>query len=436
MPTILKQNQLLLIQNLVVLLVIGAWTPVAACTTAVVSGRVTSDGRPLLWKNRDTTVTRRNEVIIFQGEKYQVMAVVNAGERKTVWMGVNSAGFCIENSLSKDLSNDEKNSGPGNGTLMRIALETCATVDDFSKLLEKTNQSGRSTVANFGVIDAAGGAAMFEASPTSFRMFDANDPVIAPNGYIVRSNFATTAQKLSANPTTSEVEQIYSGERYSKACQLLESRLDQGISLSYVIRNLTRDLSDKKGVAYAGTVNGGNGETPTQIDTTNTISRTTTVSTAVFHGVRPGEPPQTTTMWTILGDPKFSIAVPCWLESGEISTALSGEHGGEICSIANTMRDWIRTDDRTGVFSAPLNQIWKDLWPIEDQMISSVLRARTRWEKSEVTPAEFRGLHLEIADQALKAMQIELSELKETALKLPSPAPPTFAPFSKTILVP
>ena len=29
-------------------------TPVQACTSAVVSGKVTPDGRPLLWKNRDT----------------------------------------------------------------------------------------------------------------------------------------------------------------------------------------------------------------------------------------------------------------------------------------------------------------------------------------------------------------------------------------------
>jgi hypothetical protein len=37
------------------------------CTTAVVSGRVTSDGRPLLWKNRDFWQTN-NEVVYFRGE--------------------------------------------------------------------------------------------------------------------------------------------------------------------------------------------------------------------------------------------------------------------------------------------------------------------------------------------------------------------------------
>ena len=32
--------------------------PVLACTSAVVSGKVTPDGRPLLWKKRDTDYLR------------------------------------------------------------------------------------------------------------------------------------------------------------------------------------------------------------------------------------------------------------------------------------------------------------------------------------------------------------------------------------------
>ncbi|MCH1439455.1 MAG: peptidase C45, partial [Rubripirellula sp.] len=74
-----------------------------ACTTAVISGKVTHDGRPILWKNRDTSF-RHNELVLFEDGRYRVLAVVNAGSRKSVWMGVNETGFCIENSLSKDLN--------------------------------------------------------------------------------------------------------------------------------------------------------------------------------------------------------------------------------------------------------------------------------------------------------------------------------------------
>ena len=40
--------------------------PVLACTSAVVSGKVTPDGRPLLWKNRDTDYLRNHVAYINQ----------------------------------------------------------------------------------------------------------------------------------------------------------------------------------------------------------------------------------------------------------------------------------------------------------------------------------------------------------------------------------
>ncbi len=66
-----------------------------ACTTIVISGRVTADGRPILWKNRDTDEAR-NEVAYLSEGPLRAVAVVNAGKRTSVWMGVNEAGFCIE----------------------------------------------------------------------------------------------------------------------------------------------------------------------------------------------------------------------------------------------------------------------------------------------------------------------------------------------------
>jgi hypothetical protein len=113
------------------------------CTTAVVSGRVTADGRPLLWKNRDYSQVH-NEVVYFRsdGANFSFVAVVNAGGSRSVYMGVNAAGFCIENSLSNDAPGKSE-TGPGNGQLMKQALARCATVDDFEALLAETNASGR-----------------------------------------------------------------------------------------------------------------------------------------------------------------------------------------------------------------------------------------------------------------------------------------------------
>ena len=47
----MKRTLLALIAAIVSL---GSAGPLSACTSAVISGKVTPDGRPLLWKNRDT----------------------------------------------------------------------------------------------------------------------------------------------------------------------------------------------------------------------------------------------------------------------------------------------------------------------------------------------------------------------------------------------
>jgi len=406
------------------------WTVMAAetlaCTTAVISGKATPDGRPLLWKNRDTRSGFHNEVAWISGGKYQAVAVVNAGSRKTVWMGANEAGFCIENSLSRDLAIKEETSGPGNGTFMRMALQQCKTVDDFRRLLEDTNVSGRSTVANFGVIDAHGGAALFETGPKSYKLFDANDPATAPHGYVVRSNFATTAQQLDANPTEKDLHGIYSRERFLRAnCILGEVGLDS-VSLQEVVRHCCRDMSDDAGNPFPGSINGVAGSLPESIVTANTISRTTTVSAAVFHGVKPGEDPKLTTMWTMLGDPKFSIAVPVFPVE-EVADPLTDEKGGEIGEIAISLRDWRLTPDRDGIYTDRLTDIWKDLWSTEDSLFATVLSAKDRWSKEGVSSRELKQLQTKAAQLAMEAMQAELLEEKEAALAIEAPAPPVFS---------
>lgn len=423
-----------------VLLLFGISELARACTTAVISGKATVDGRPLLWKNRDTSATQHNEVILLEGTGYRAVAVVNAGSTKSVWMGANSAGFCIENSLSRDLKpaipaqsattaasdvaeQTSKASGPGNGQLMKLALQQCATVEDFRKLLDETNRSGRTTLANFGVIDASGGAAMFETSPAGYTMFDANDPRVAPEGVIVRSNFATTAQDLPPIPEAHQVGELYSGDRYSRACHLLGdidlAQESKRASLNFILRNMTRDMSDASGTPYPGSVNDPDGLLPPTISTESTISRTTTVSAAVFHGVRPGEDPRLTTMWTILGDPKFSVAVPCWASTLSVADDLSSPSGGELGEIAVTLRDWNMTLDRTGVRTSGLKGIWQDIWPLEDQLVEETLAMRASWAKGSLNAAEMTNFHASMVARAMAAMDQELLEAKQSALAPP-----------------
>lgn len=406
-----------------------------ACTTAVISGKATADGRPLLWKNRDTS-NIHNEVILLTDGPLRGVAVVNAGSRKSVWMGMNEAGLCIENSLSKDLGTKGKKSGPANGSFMKRALETCKTVADVKQLLDETNKTGRRTVSNFGVIDAAGGAALFETGPKRYTMFDANDPQTAPHGYIVRSNFATTARDFPANPTPAQLGTIYSAERYSQACSRLDAQQANGITVDYLIRNLTRDLSSNKGTAWPGTVNGVKQKLPAVIQTGNTISRTTTVSAAVFQGVKPGEDPTLATMWTILGDPSFSIAVPCWVDVQEVADPLADDKGAELGEIAISLRSWSKTEDGKGIQTRYLPGIWADLWPVEDKILKLTRAFQAARRQHGFSTDSVTRFHQKMASLAMTAMQKELRDMKQAAISLPAPPPPQFAPVTKTIVLP
>ncbi len=370
--------------GLVVIASLLVWTEMApACTTGVVSGKATVDGRPLLWKNRDAP-HKDNQVIHFSGGKYPFTAVVNAGQRTSIWMGTNEAGFCIENSVTNDLATKGAK-GLGNGSFMRLALETCGTVEDFEELLNRTN-GARATNANFGVIDAEGGAVIFETSASAFRKFDANDPEVAPHGYVVRSNFSFTGSGEPTDPV--EVAKMYSGGRFLRGCKLMDMALaDGGVSVSYLLQQSARDYADASGVAIPGSVNGEFEPLPPTLDTSHTISRRTSVSAAVFHGVAPGEDPRCTTMWTMLGEPAFTIAVPCWAATRLVADELVGAKTSPLCDTARALRDQVYVEQVSAegeetlqlLDTSILPTVWERTLPTERKGLQWVAAARAEW---------------------------------------------------------
>src|SRR6056297_2059544 len=87
-----------------ILLLAGAGS-LFACTSAVISGNITKDGRPLLWKHRDTG-SLENRLVYIETEKYDFMGIVNADDSScaNVWMGVNETGFAVMNTASYNLN--------------------------------------------------------------------------------------------------------------------------------------------------------------------------------------------------------------------------------------------------------------------------------------------------------------------------------------------
>lgn len=163
----------------------------SACTSAIVSSRASATGRPLLWKHRDTGADNNFLARVEPTDStHGYVGLFNGGDSllTEVWMGMNDCGFAIMNTATYNLAPDTARVKDREGVVMALALAQCATVDDFAKLLARLPKP-MGVQANFGVIDAHGGAAYFETDDYSYVRFDVNDD---PRGYIVRTNFSIT----------------------------------------------------------------------------------------------------------------------------------------------------------------------------------------------------------------------------------------------------
>ena len=347
------------------------------CTIAVVSGRVTPDQRPLLWKNRDTS-SRENDVRYFNDGLLRCVAVIDQHDADRIWMGMNEAGFCIENSLSRDLPRGSS-IGFGNGRFMKQALQTCRTAADFEALLDRTNVTGRRTRANFAVIDAAGAAVLYEAGHKSFAKFDANDPETAPHGFIVRSNFSMTASKPKAIELGG-FDRVYSGGRYLRAERLLRQELQRNGTIDYrfFLETCSRDLSDPRLPISSKT------QLKPVVDTRSTINRYNTVAAAVFQGVRQDEPNDLTTMWTMLGEPVFSVAVPCWVKTDQSdSIAKQQLKLDSLCAAVCELRQASYTEDDERILrTRHLNRIWSRTIRAEKEIVDRTTVQLAQWRKT------------------------------------------------------
>ena len=398
------------------LLTVSALKP---CTVAVISGKATADGRPLLWKNRDTGQPN-NKVVFIKGEKYSFLGVINSedNEATSVWQGINSRGFAIINSASNDLL-PEKGIASGNGVLMRRALGMCADVGEFEELLQSTNGKRR-VAANYGVIDAYGNACFFETSRSSYVKFDANDPETAPSGYILRTNFAFSAQEKNRGGGYIRFERI--SHIFEK--ETAGKKLD----LPFILKKASRDLANEKLHSFPLTVKlNTDAAPPLYIRTNDTINRISTISVSVFHGAPGIEKPHLATMWIILGQPICSVALPLWVKSESVPSVLGGQGTAPMHDLSKKLISYLYHDQRGNMkqymdLSLFLN--YKDngflslILPIEDQIIRETDQKLKEWEANKPRQKEFKTYMEETSSRAFNALQDSFADiLKE---KIPS----------------
>lgn len=371
------------------LLFLFSTTIIKPCTTAIISGKATKDGRPLLMKHRDTD-DLNNVVKYFNDGKYSYIGLIDASDSlfENVWVGFNEKGFAIMNSASYNLKNksDTSNVSDLEGVLMKKALMNCSSIAEFEEFL-KNESKPLSVEANFGVIDAMGNAAYFETNNFSYKKFDANDETIAPNGYLIRTNFSVSGYE----------DEGYGYIRYESAQEIFnQANESDGLSFEYLLKNIPRCL--KHGLTKENLK-----EKLPQSEKINSfqafqdyIPRYYSSSSIIIQGVLTSEKPYLTTMWSIVGFPLSSVAIPVWLsEEKNLPKLLIADTNGfsPLCSASLSLKKEMFPVDRGSgdkyinlakVMNKEETGITQKLEALEDEIIQKGIEVLQKWRTSKI----------------------------------------------------
>ncbi|MBL1215097.1 MAG: hypothetical protein HND52_17160 [Ignavibacteriae bacterium] len=355
------------------------------CTTAIILGKYTSNGKPLLYKHRDAGF-EQNKLMYFTDGKYNYIGLVNSVDSvgKEVWAGTNSAGFSIMNSASYNLkpADDSTDFADREGVIMKQALMQCATIKDFEKFLTELPKP-LGVEANFGVIDAEGGAAYFETNNFDYIKVDVNE---APNGYIIRTNYSVTGDE----------DQGYGYIRHAQAEKLFENAVsEKSFSAEFLAQNISRCL--KHGLTGKDLTEGNLPDENEKkfVHFEDFIPRNSSVTTVIIEGVAEGESADLTTMWTTLGFQLCSVSVPVWVAAGKnLPALLTADESGEapLCTKALQLKEKCfpvkrGSGKRYLNVAALLNKqnsgIMQKLKPIEEKIKNEAEKNISGWEKNK-----------------------------------------------------
>jgi hypothetical protein len=389
----------------------------SACTLIVASGRATASGRPLLWKNRDTSDVL-NKLMYFKGAKYGFIGLINSTDAtgREIWGGLNDQGLAIVNSQADDLVVKEKKyDGADNGLLMKMALGECATVDEVEKLLQR-EKGQHDLAANFGVIDALGGAVFFETSSDYYARFDTADRKVAPFGYIVRTNFAYTSPDYLEGGGFIRLERMSHLAETAQATGQLDVR--------FILQQAARDLNQEKLQSYPLAVAlPADPARPLYINTNDTINRNSTAAAIVFSGAPSPQRADLATMWVILGQPVTSVAIPVWPCSGKIpeAAAASGQETCQLNALSRKLVAYLYPDQR-GRMPQYLNVtrlrtyggegLLTKLLRIENQVLERTAAQLSFWEKKKEPADKVSQFQAEMANFVWQSLLLEFSDLK------------------------
>ncbi len=372
---------------------------VFSCTTAVISGKHTKDGRPLLLKHRDTWAIN-NKIVIFDGGKYSCVGLVNSVDtsNKSIWVGYNSAGFAIMNSASYNLNNDTIEQTGFEGRLMKEALQNCASIKDFEKFLDKRKKPYR-LEANFGVIDAQGGAAYFELGNFKYEKIDANDSKAAPYGYLVRTNYSFTGEMGIGG---GYVRYVTANNALKDAAAI--NNLTYKTIVNAISRNLKHSLTGTDLIAEYGSLKE---NTRKMVCFKDFIPRSGSSSSCIIQGVTKGEDPVFTTMWTMLGFPLTTVTIPIWLNENSILPEVvkydDNIKDAPLCHYALELKKQVYSYrlgshsnyyiDINALINSDNTGIMQKLKPVEEKILKEGETLLEKWRKGEIDIVEMKNYY-------------------------------------------
>lgn len=286
---------------------VTGWQELSACTSAIIGADMNPYGRPLLWKNRDTS-TFDNIVEYIPGEEgeFSYVGLFNAKDSglQEAWMGMNEYGFAVMNTASYNIKDDKvpEKEMDKEGLVMARALKHCKTVDEFAHLLE-TLPRPMGVEANFGAIDAYGNGAYFETNNHSYVRYNLAD---APDHVLVRTNYSHSGRDNEGFGFIREANANHLLKPYIENNSVAPEVLTEVLSRSFYHDLLQKDFSER-GEKWV-------------IDQ-DFIPRYTSTATIVIEGCKPLKPGEELSpdfltrqyvMWTGLGYPPCSEIIPVW----------------------------------------------------------------------------------------------------------------------------
>jgi len=369
------------------------------CTSAVLSPGGSVTGGAVLWKNRDTGILS-NKVVFVRETPYSYLGLVNhdAASGRQVWTGLNSAGFAIMNTVAYNLPQRAGELQDLEGIIMADALRSCATVEDFEQYLQANLGPDLGARANFGVIDGAGKAFLFEVHNHGFRKFDA---AATAGKYLVVTNFARSG----------ETDAGAGYLRFERASELFRALPPGPVDFRTILTRFSRDCGHtllrnpdpKEWKKFPA-------EAELWLHSRHTLNRTDTSAAVVIVGKNPADPYSVATMWVIPGEPLTAVAVPLWVEAGRSPEPLwKGDKAplwDESARIKRIIRPIAETDKEEYLLVSKLdNADGTGYLPKMLEAEAGILRETEAFLKTRPTLSDRAEFQDRMAARALAAMQ-------------------------------